>query len=124
MQSKDPVCELKTEKGLGLNELRDSAHKTAISKGWYDDERNPLELLMLVVREVSEAVEELRDGTPMFYWDDENPKKPMGESIEIADAMIRLFDYAGWREIDLDEAIRVKMAFNLTRPNRHGGKKF
>lgn len=48
--------------------------------------------------------------------------KPEGFPIEIADALIRIFDLAGAHGIDLDEAVRIKMAYNATRPVRHGGK--
>jgi hypothetical protein len=48
--------------------------------------------------------------------------KTEGEAIELADAVIRIMDYfeaMGW---DLEEAIRIKSAYNETRPYRHGGK--
>ena len=48
---------------MTLNELRDECHAIARSKGWYDGDgdRNIGEQLMLVVTEVAEAMEDLRD---------------------------------------------------------------
>lgn len=48
--------------------------------------------------------------------------KPEGIPIEIADAVIRILDECANRGIDIDEAIRIKMEFNRTRPYRHGNK--
>lgn len=51
-----------------------------------------------------------------------NRVKPEGELVELADAMIRIFDYCGSKGWDLEEAIRLKMEYNATRPYRHGNK--
>ena len=50
-------------------------------------------------------------------------KKPEGIPIELADVLIRVFDFCGKHGIDLEAAVLEKMAFNRTRPVRHGGKK-
>ena len=52
-----------------------------------------------------------------------NGGKPEGIPIELADAIIRIFDYCGYAGIDIDAAITQKHEFNKTRPYRHGGKK-
>jgi len=41
---------------------------------------------------------------------------------EIADIIIRALDMAYWLGVDADVAIARKMAYNETRPIRHGGK--
>lgn len=101
---------------------------------------------MLAVSELSEALEELREGkSPTeVYWkkgSDElsfpyGPKaagetvekliaegyKPKGVPIELADVFIRLADLCALLEIDLDMALTTKAEYNRTRPYRHGNK--
>lgn len=48
--------------------------------------------------------------------------KPEGVAAEFADVLIRIADWCGKHNIPLEEALRAKMAFNKTRPHRHGGK--
>lgn len=48
--------------------------------------------------------------------------KPEGVPIELADAAIRIFDFAKLFEIDLVAAIKLKMRYNEGRPFMHGGK--
>lgn len=48
--------------------------------------------------------------------------KPEGIPIELADILIRIADTCGARGINLTEALRLKMAYNKTRPTRHGDK--
>lgn len=45
-----------------LNELAQRLYEDAKEKGFWDQERNPGELLMLIVSELAEALEELRAG--------------------------------------------------------------
>jgi NTP pyrophosphatase (non-canonical NTP hydrolase) len=49
--------------------------------------------------------------------------KPKGLDIELADVLIRVFDFAGKEGIDLDAALRTKMEYNKGRPHMHGGRK-
>lgn len=51
------------------------------------------------------------------------PVKPEGVPSELADIVIRVADICGYYGIDLDAAITQKMAYNRTRPYRHGGKR-
>lgn len=79
--------------------------------------------LMLIAGEVTEAHEELRAGhepSEIYYKDG----KPEGVPIELADAVIRIFDFAEEFDFDLATAIAIKMAFNSDRPAMHGGKSF
>lgn len=111
-----------------LNELAVHVHANAKDKGWWDDDRPFSEIIALIHTEVSEAFEEYRNGHkyheiyyPIGEYDVQS-KKPEGIPIELADVVIRILDFVGREKIDLDEAIRVKMAYNKTRPHRHGGK--
>lgn len=104
-----------------------TAHGNARSKGWWDKPRTPMELLMLVVTEIAEAAEELRTlsdtlGMSTIYYASDNPQKPLGFPIEIADAVIRIFDLCGGLHIDLSAALIAKMNYNKTRSYKHGNK--
>lgn len=47
-------------------------------------------------------------------------RKPEGVAVELADAVIRIADLCGYLGIDLDTVISEKMAYNETRPFKHG----
>lgn len=46
--------------------------------------------------------------------------KPVGFHSELADILVRVADLSGALGIDLEEAVRVKMKYNATRPFKHG----
>ena len=104
-----------------IHEIQQEAHEWALSKGWVDD-RSFGDLLMLMVTELAEAYEEYRDNrsyTEIYYKDG----KPEGIPIELADVVIRILNFCGQYNIDMEEALRIKMEYNKTRPYRHGGKR-
>ncbi|WP_010271393.1 nucleoside triphosphate pyrophosphohydrolase family protein [Paenibacillus senegalensis] len=194
---------------MNIKELVEKAHQNAVSKGWWEKGRTYGELIVLVHSEVSEALEDHRNGhAPTKVWYEFTASKgnvlrsdtyrnsrwkPCGIPSELADVCIRIFDIAGkygWGEelhekfktvndisfeswyvnaslpehlnhiyyclsmswikfagglpisafkslatclgsvqyvadkygIDLERAIAEKMAYNATRPRRHGGK--
>lgn len=72
--------------------------------------RNKGELLMLVVFELSEALEGDRKG----LMDDKLPQYKMFD-VEIVDALIRLFDIAGAYIPNLEEIYQAKMEYNKNR---------
>jgi NTP pyrophosphatase (non-canonical NTP hydrolase) len=83
------------------------------------------EKLMLVVTEVSEAME----GHRKLLMDDKLPHRNMLE-VELADAVIRIFDMAGGLGLDVAGAIVEKLKYNATRSDHTlearravGGKK-
>lgn len=73
--------------------------------------------LMLVVSELAEGFESLRDTGYEGHIDGQGN---LGE--ELADACIRLGDLAGMVETPLGDNITDKMAVNKDRPYRHGRK--
>lgn len=104
-----------------LRALQHDIHLLAVEKGWWDDSRRELpELLMLVVTEAAEAMEAWREGSPSFYAASD---KPEGWAIELADIVIRVLDIAEHYDLDMNELIEEKMAYNRTRPYRHGCKR-
>lgn len=98
-----------------LNELAQKCH--AANQTWWHDPktgekitRNKGELLMLIVSEVAEAME----GERKNLQDTHLPKRKMAE-VELADVLIRVFDYAGAFGYDLDGAFAEKLAYNAIR---------
>ena len=108
-----------------INDYVKECHENAVEKGFWDfylfalcrpmptELRNRLNQyvittsIMLIVTELSEAVEALRKD------DMSNFKE------ELADVAIRLFDLAGGLEIDLEEEINKKMEINKNREKMH-----
>lgn len=125
---------------MTINELVEQAHETAIDKGWYDEPKTFGELIALCHSELSEALEDFREGcSPRrsgFRCQGEERDqdlcggnchscemyKPVGIPIELADVVIRVADLCGHYGIDLETAIKRKMEYNKSRPYKHGGK--
>lgn len=117
----------------GFRAVQINAHGNSVFAGWWDNVRTPEQLfdatptkLMLIVSEVSEAMEGHRKGLP----DDHLPHHSMF-AVELADAVIRIADLAGAHGIDLGPIIAEKMAYNANRPDHKrekraldGGKKY
>jgi NTP pyrophosphatase (non-canonical NTP hydrolase) len=104
---------------MRIQDLIIMSHQIAKNKGFWDRERSLLELICLVHTELAEATEEARIGfEPNYtYYDGE---KPCGIPSELADTVIRIFDICGHYEIDLDQIIVEKLAYNKSREYKHG----
>lgn len=114
-----------------INSLVKKVYK--LNETWWHDpatgeriERNKGEQIALIHSELSEALEGVRKG----LMDDHLPELT-GEEAEMADAVIRIFDYCGGHGIDLGRAITMKLAYNAGRADhkpenrvKAGGKKF
>ena len=73
-------------------------------------DRDTPRLLMLCVSELSEAME----GDRKNLMDTHLPDRKMLE-VELADALIRIFDMAGGLKLDVAGAMRDKLLYNTTR---------
>lgn len=124
-----------------ITEWVNEIHGNNVKAGWWTNlqtgedlrsdkdekpKRNVPEMLMLIVSEISEAMEGYRKN----LMDDKLPHRPMLE-VELADAIIRIFDMAGGLNLDIEGAIIEKLEFNKTREDHQisnrlseNGKKF
>lgn len=108
-------------------------HRASREAGWWTElktgeplVRNKGEMFMLMVSEIAEAMEGVRKN----LMDDKLPHRSMVE-VELADAVIRICDFAGGFNLDLEGAVVEKLAYNTTRPDHQiaarqasDGKKF
>lgn len=93
------------------------AYDESVKAGWYADPatgepivRNFGERIALIHSELSEALEAHRKD----LMDDKLPHRK-GVEVELADALIRIFDLAGAEGYDLSGAMMEKIEFNRTR---------
>ena len=107
---------------MQIEDLIKEAHQTAVEHGWWEEERNIGECLALMHSEISEALEGYRTGHGIGFCYEGKKHKPEGFTVELADVLIRIFDLCGRHNLPLEEALQEKMAYNKTRPYRHGGK--
>lgn len=102
------------------------AHKNAVEKGFYDHKRGFAERCMLIVSEVSEAVEADRIDNWAGEYEtvddmiDDFMEIKDSVQVELADVFIRLFDLCGSYDIDIEKFILAKMEYNSTREKLHG----
>lgn len=112
--------------------LTKACHGASVQAGWWDGVdpiNNKLVVptkLCLIHSEISEAMEGFRKNLK----DDHVPSRLMVE-VELADALIRLFDLAGALNLDLGGAVVEKMKYNQQRADhkpenrvKEGGKSF
>lgn len=110
---------------IDFNLLRDRVYKCACEHGFHDTELSNEHLLMLVITELSEAVEADRKGKVaqrrMFEMNCDTPQEDpihhwmfcfdrlIKDSVpdELADAVIRLLDLAGLRKIDMNDRFNI-----------------
>ena len=98
------------------NKKAKKIYKNAVNHGFWKGEVNDGERMALIHAEVSEALEALREGNP-------SSNKIMEFSNleeELADAVIRIMDYAFGKDLDVAGAIVAKMEYNESREFMHG----
>ena len=74
--------------------------------------------IALIHSEISEALEADRKDLM-----DDKLTHRKGLEVELADAVIRIMDFTQGKDMDLDNTIAEKLAYNTTRPYLHGENK-
>lgn len=95
----------------------DKIHFLAVSKGFWPENRSIAECVALIHSEISEFLEAARK--PIAKQDHHCPEFKNME-IELADAVIRIFDLSARLDLRIGPAIVAKHGFNITRPYKHG----
>ncbi len=98
-----------------FNAMAKTIHENAVEHGWWESERNAGEAIALMHSELSEALEAAREGNPP----DEHLPQFDSMTVELADTIIRIMDFAQGMGLPLGEALEAKVAFNRTRPHKH-----
>lgn len=108
---------------MNLNKLRDKAYQCAIAHGWHEEEHSNEHYLCLIISELMEAVQADRKGkraNVALFKEWQGNSLPLSEETqtkrfkedyeayikgsveeELADACIRLLDFAGLRNIEI-----------------------
>jgi NTP pyrophosphatase (non-canonical NTP hydrolase) len=113
----------------GLNAYSSACHLAAKEAGWWPNGYTPdigAMKIALIHSEISEALEGIRKNSQ-----DVHLPHRLAVEVELADALIRIFDLAGALDLDLDRAVKEKIEYNkqrldhkLENRSREGGKKF
>lgn len=107
------------EIGYSAQALVNICHEQAVKSGWWRDihtgedlhgKKNVPTLLMLIVSEIAEAME----GDRKNLMDEHLPAFKSIE-VELADAVIRIFDMAGGMHLNVSGAMLSKLAYNAER---------
>jgi len=104
-----------------LNDLVTESYKIAMEHGWHDEERSLAALTLLMQSEVAEILEEYRKhkGLTEVWYEVHHEAdgchyttigapgdKPCGIPVELADLVIRIADYCGKYNIDLETYVK------------------
>jgi NTP pyrophosphatase (non-canonical NTP hydrolase) len=123
----DDICDgkavsIRDEILFAIAWLQKDARRVEAAHGFGN--QTPGEDIALMHSELSEALEDIRNGKALSatYYEAGKVSKPCGVPSELADVVIRILGFCERNGIDLGKAILEKMAYNETRSFKHGGK--
>ena len=130
---------------MNINELAKEVHENAVNHGWWEKPPSLPEALCLIHAELSEALEEYRNGSPLVYGtcalspDDcdfaltcENVGhpdaggekagacKPEGIAVELADVILRTLDLMAALGVDAVSYTHLRSRYFRGGGRRHG----
>lgn len=104
------------ESEMAFERTMKEVHQTACANGFWDKPVEPGTSIALMHRELSEALEAFRHGNPP----DKHVPDFDNATVELADCVIWIMDFAERNNMRLAEAITAKAEFNKTRERKHG----
>lgn len=96
---------------MKISQCVEQSYQNSVSKGFYERPTKPTERFQLMLSEVAEATEEYRSHKEDFYLVD---GKPEGQAVEFVDVLIRIFDYSGFKGINLSKYIEQRFFTNFS----------
>ena len=102
---------------MTINEWAKKVHENAINHGWWESDCSVSEIIALCHAELSESLEEDRKGADLVYI---AAGKPEGVAVELIDCMIRIMDYLEHENVDIEQTLSIKHAYNIGREYKHG----
>lgn len=109
-----------------IRSVQKKCYEQSAYQGWHKTPREPGTMIALIHSEISEALEGIRKDLN----DSHLPHRKASE-VELADAVIRIFDFGGKFNLDIAGAIAEKLYYNLHREDhklenrmKQGGKAF
>ncbi len=123
---------------MNINELAQEVHKNAVALGDWKEPPTLPEALCAIHAELSQALQEYREGSPLVYGtcalaaEDckfsgvcdkvgrpgetdgiDGPCKPEGIAVELADVILRTLDLMAALGVDVDAVVMAKHKYNL-----------